>query len=361
MNHLLSFLEQYSHMQRLQDRASEYKSRLRREEARSRKKRKLLRSTCKQELRDKLSLIENLQEIIDEQRGLVQKLQQAASKDVADPGEPPYSQHPLCPDSPPPDGHTACGSPPLSAGVQRLVDSIQSLQTERSKLLNEVESIKMEVEQGENEKRQLSASFETQIHCLREQVREHEEELIRLRTETGVTDSEKRIQHLSLENESLKENLRVTQGVLQQLSTISRHPSEQLLRENEELRSKVCLLESSVQQKLEQLLRLDAELSELQWRRETEDRHHQETVHSLQLQLHQSQEPPTHIQYVSERVEGNSEVTLGLFRDWEHRNRELLEQVTLQEGQLHKLEQQLQDSEETRSQLQYKVPAPPQH
>ncbi|GCB84520.1 hypothetical protein scyTo_0025242, partial [Scyliorhinus torazame] len=75
MTHLLSFLEHYSHMQRLQDKAQEYRDRLRREEAKGKKQRRGLRRVCKQELRDKMKLIENLQDIINEQEALVRKLQ----------------------------------------------------------------------------------------------------------------------------------------------------------------------------------------------------------------------------------------------------------------------------------------------
>ncbi|XP_048477221.1 tonsoku-like protein, partial [Rhincodon typus] len=69
--------KEHLHGKRLQDKASEYRSWLLKEEARSRKKRKLLRRACEQEMRDKTKLIENLQDIINEQEALVKKLQLA--------------------------------------------------------------------------------------------------------------------------------------------------------------------------------------------------------------------------------------------------------------------------------------------
>lgn len=46
----------------------------------------------------------------------------------------------------------------------------------------------------------------------------------------GATDSEKRVLCLSAENESLKQNLSVTQGLLQQLSTIPSQSSTMLIK-----------------------------------------------------------------------------------------------------------------------------------
>ncbi|XP_078392168.1 kinesin-like protein KIFC3 isoform X2 [Cetorhinus maximus] len=346
MTHLLSFLEHYSHMQRLQDKAAEYRSRLRREETKGKRQRKVLRSVCKQELRDKMNLIENLQDIINEQEALVQKLQTGGT---------PHSEGSPYPDaSPCLDGSPHSSFPP-SVGVRRLVDSINTLQTERTKLMNEVESIKMDVEHEENEKKRLSASFESEVHNLKEQIKEREEELNQLRIESGVTDSEKRIQHLSMENESLKQNLSVTQGLLQQLSSLPLQPSAQLLKENEDLRSKVHLLEASLQQKLEQLLRLETQMSNMQWRNEGEARQLVERMRGLQLELEQYRERPAEIQYVTQRVEVDSPGTLKSLQDCEQRNRQLLDQLSVQGEQFSKLEQQLRGSQESSLELKYKI------
>ncbi|XP_067872250.1 kinesin-like protein KIFC3 isoform X2 [Heterodontus francisci] len=364
MSHLLSFLEHYSHMQRLQDKAAEYRARLRSEEAKSKKQRKVLRRVCKQELRDKLHLIENLQDIINEQETLLLKLQTKGSpcpEDSSCPTSSPCPEDSPCPtdsqcpeDSPCPTNSPFFGLPP-SMGVQRLVESINTLQSERTKLVNEVQSIKMEVEHGENEKKQLLDHFEFQIHNLKEQIRQREEELTQLRIERGVTDSEKRIQHLSIENESLKQNLGVTQGLLQQLSTIPLQPSAQLLKENEDLRSKVHLLEGSLQQKLEQLLRLETQMSNVQWRKEEQVRQLEERMRGLQLELHRYQDRPAEIQYITQQVEVDSPATLKSLQECEQRNRQLLDQLSIQGEQFSKLEQQQRDSQQTSSELKFKI------
>ncbi|KAL1767669.1 kinesin KIFC2 isoform X1 [Sigmodon hispidus] len=53
-----------------------------------------------------------------------------------------------------------------------------------------------------------------QLEELRRQLEQQEEELGRLRLGVGVTDSEKRVQHLTLENEALKQSLSLTRDLL---------------------------------------------------------------------------------------------------------------------------------------------------
>ncbi|ERE81393.1 kinesin-like protein KIFC2 [Cricetulus griseus] len=53
-----------------------------------------------------------------------------------------------------------------------------------------------------------------QLEELRQQLEQQEEELSRLRLGVGVTDSEKRVQHLTLENEVLKQSLSLAQDLL---------------------------------------------------------------------------------------------------------------------------------------------------
>lgn len=134
----------------------------------------------------------------------------------------------------------------------------------------------------------------------------------------GATDSEKRVLCLSAENESLKQNLSLTQGLLQQLSTIPSQSSTMLIKvrhtwrpgvatrqaassrhimsggeatcdllpqENENLRSRVQQLELSLQQRAEQLSHLERQSEQSEWRRGEEVRKREERVRELQLEL----------------------------------------------------------------------------
>ncbi|XP_004837763.1 kinesin-like protein KIFC2 [Heterocephalus glaber] len=53
-----------------------------------------------------------------------------------------------------------------------------------------------------------------QLEELKQQLEQQEEELGRLRLEVGATDSEKRVRHLTLENEALKQSLSLTRDLL---------------------------------------------------------------------------------------------------------------------------------------------------
>eukprot|EP00062_Callorhinchus_milii_P010283 gi/632954981/ref/XP_007893246.1/ PREDICTED: kinesin-like protein KIFC2 [Callorhinchus milii] len=409
MSHLLTFLEQYSNMQRLQEKAAQYKARLLRQEALGKQREKELRRAYRQKVRDKCSLIQSLQDVVSDQQSLVCKLQEERARlpDNSPPSpssslyqtdaplptantplssafpNPPHTlslfTSPTCSptspsgssaQSPSSSAHSPCPftstyscahspCPPLSSpvGVHRLVESISSLQSERSKLMAQLTSVKQELEYGQKEREKLTVSFQLQISDLNQQIKEREEAVAQLRMESGVTDSEKRIQHLTMENESLKQSLGLTQGLLQQITTVPAQPSALLLKENEELRGKVWRLESNMQSKLEELVRMEGQLSDMHWRKEAEIQGLDQRMRGLELELEKQREKPMEIQYVTQMVEVESPTTLRSLRECEERNRHLLEQVTHQGERCCQLEHQLRSSQETSSQLKYKIVA----
>lgn len=66
MSHLLTFLEQYSHFQQLQQQADQYRVQLKRHRAQHRRQMKTLRTSYRQRLRDKNSIICSLEEAISQ-------------------------------------------------------------------------------------------------------------------------------------------------------------------------------------------------------------------------------------------------------------------------------------------------------
>ncbi|KAM4706252.1 uncharacterized protein WCC33_010987 [Rhinophrynus dorsalis] len=206
MSHLITFLEHYSQMQRLQGKAQEYRHQLQQEERRRRKQIRSLRGAYRQRMRDKLSLIGSLETVIYEQQSVLEKLQNGTIS-------------PLLPIS------------PLSPiGVHKLVESISALQGERTRLMEEIEGLKQDIEEKERENQELSCALQHQIEHLKEKIQEREDEVSQLRVEMGVTDSEKRLQNLTVENQCLKQNLGVTQGLLEKMATVSAQPSAQLVK-----------------------------------------------------------------------------------------------------------------------------------
>ncbi|XP_033012057.1 LOW QUALITY PROTEIN: kinesin-like protein KIFC2 [Lacerta agilis] len=331
ISHLLSFLEHYAQMQQLQEQAGEYRSRLHKEESR-RKQLRGLKRAYRQRVKDKLSLIESLEGIISEQQGLLEKMHEGVKLP------------------------SACLLYPVaSAGVHQLVESISTLQSERSRLSEEVTGLRQQAEVREREKQRLAGSFHHQIQGLKQQIQEREEELERLRMGTGVTDSEKRIHNLTVENEGLKQSLNITQGLLQQLATVSAQPPAQLVKENEDLRTKVQQLEATLQQKVEELMSLEVQVDRLQWRKEEEVRHLDERLRGLQLSLEAQKSRPPEVQYITKTVEVDSPRSLRAVAEAEERNRALMEQLNTQAERCQQLTEQLQSSEENTARLKHKI------
>ncbi|XP_021039554.1 kinesin-like protein KIFC2 isoform X1 [Mus caroli] len=72
----------------------------------------------------------------------------------------------------------------------------------------------LQVEEEQRVWQRLEQLIVGQLEELRQQLEQQEEELSRLRLGVGVTDSEKRVQHLTLENEALKQSLSLTRDLL---------------------------------------------------------------------------------------------------------------------------------------------------
>ncbi|KYO43380.1 kinesin-like protein KIFC3 [Alligator mississippiensis] len=334
LSHLLSFLEHYGHLQRLQEQAGAYRARLRRAESRRRQQLRSFQRASRQRERDALSLVASLEGVISEQQSTLETLRGGMKLP------------------------SACSLPPAPpAGLHQLVESISALQGDRARLAEEIQGLRQELDEREKDKQQLAGSFHLQIQELKHQIEEREDELARLRTGMGVTDSEKRIHNLTVENEGLKQSLGVTQGLLQQLAAVSAQPSALLAKENEDLRGQVQRLEASLQQKLAQLAQLEGQVDALQWYKEEEARQLDERLCALQQALDAQLSRAPDVQYVTQTVEVESPSTLRSLAEVEERNRVLQEQLSSQGERCQRLTEQLQGSEEVAAGLRHKISA----
>ncbi|XP_059195420.1 kinesin-like protein KIFC3 [Centropristis striata] len=326
MSHLLSFLEQYSHFQQLQQQADQYRVQLKRHRVQHRRQMKALRASYRQRLRDKNSIISSLEDAVSQ--------------------------------TPSPLSEGECSSDAgTQAGVHRLVESLYGLQGERSKLRGELRLLHSQLEQKEKDRHSRIQAFQQQIDELKSGIEEREEELSRLRTATGATDSEKRVLCLSAENESLKQSLTVTQGLLQQLSTIPSQSSTMLLKENENLRSRVQQLEMSLQQRGEQLSQLERQSEQSEWRRGEELRKREDRVRDLQLELDRERGKEPVVKYVTQTVEVESPATLKQLTKARQRNELLSDKLSNQNERCKQLEEHIRKSDEYSCNLQHKIAA----
>ncbi|KAK5892441.1 hypothetical protein CesoFtcFv8_012820 [Champsocephalus esox] len=328
MSHLLTFLEQYSHFQQLQQQADQYRVQLKRHRVKHRRQMKALRASYRQRLRDKSSIISSLEEAISQQ----------------------HTPSPLS------EGESI-GDAGTQAGVHRLVESLYGLQGERSKLRGELRLLHSQLEEKDLDRHSRIQTFQQQIDELKSCIEEREEELCRLKTATGATDSEKRVLCLSAENESLKQNLSVTQGLLQQLSAIPSQSSTMLIKENENLRSRVQQLEMSLQQRAEQLSHLERQSEQSEWRRGEELRKREDRVRELQLELDRERGKEPEIKYVTQTVEVESPATLKQLTKARQRNELLSDKLANQNERCKQLEEHIRKSDEYSCNLQHKIAA----
>ncbi|KAM6994177.1 kinesin-like protein KIFC3 isoform 1-T1 [Tautogolabrus adspersus] len=326
MSHLLSFLEQYSHFQQLQQQVDQYRVQLKRHRVHHRRQMKALRASYHQRLRDKNSIISSLEEAINQQQ----------------------TPSPLSEGESSSDG---------GAGVHRLVESLYGLQGERSKLRGELHLLHSQLEQQNKDRNSRIQAFQQQIDELKTCIEEREEELTRLRTATGATDSEKRVMCLTAENDSLKQSLGVTQGLLQQLSTIPSQSSSMLIKENENLRCRVQQLEMSLQQRAEQLSQLERQSEQSEWRRGEELRKREDRVRELQLELDRERGKEPVVKYVTKTVEVESPATLKHLTKARQRNEMLSEKLSNQNERCKQLEEHIRKSDEYSCNLQHKIAA----
>ncbi|XP_019729211.1 kinesin-like protein KIFC3 [Hippocampus comes] len=324
MSHLLSFLEQYSHFQQLQQQAEKYRVQLKRHRVQHRQQMKALRASYRQRLKDKKSIICNLEEAVSQQ---------------------------LSPQS---DGQSGSDAG-AQAGVHSLVESLYGLQGERSKLRGELRLLRSQLEQKDRDRHSRILAFQQQIDELKSGIEEREEELCRLKTATGATDSEKRVLCLSAENETLKQSLTVTQGLLQQLSTIPSQSSTMLIKENENLRSRVQQLEVSLQQRAERLSQLEQQSEQSEWRRGEELRRREDRVRELQLELDRERGKEPVVKYITQTVEVESPATMKQLAKSRQRNELLSEKLSNQNERCKQLEDQIRKSDEYSCNLQHKI------
>ncbi|KAJ8288134.1 hypothetical protein COCON_G00007930 [Conger conger] len=328
MSHLLSFLEQYSHLQQMQQQAEQYRVQLRRHRVQHRRQVKALRASYRQRLRDKSTVIDSLEEAIALQQSPL--LETEGESDAA---------------------------PGAQGGLHKLVESLCGLQGERSQLKGELRSLHTELEKKDQDRHSRVQAFQQQIDELKHCIKEREDELARLRAESGVTDSEKRVLCLSAENESLKQSLSVTQGLLQQLSVIPSQSSSMLIKENETLRSRVQQLETSLQQRGEQLSLLERRSEQAEWRRGEELRRREERLRELQLELDKERGKEPLVKYVTQTVEVESPSTLRQLGEAKEKNERLAKKLSNRNEKCRELEELLRQSDKVIANLQHKIAA----
>ncbi|XP_066569732.1 kinesin-like protein KIFC3 isoform X2 [Amia ocellicauda] len=332
-------------VQSLQEKVCEFQARLRSEEATRKLQLQRLRQSHEQHVHEKLSLIRSLQEVVREQEAQLHKGEASGGR------------------------RSSLGSRP-GPSVQRLVESLNSVQEERSQLQEELYLTQDRLCCRESEQQAVIGRLRSQVEDLKEKLLDQAQEVNRLRSELGATDLEKHLEILVSENELLKQELSACQERLRDIQEVRSVCTDcQHSQDAESLRSQLAQREVEVREKERQLAELERGLEEkagqvtqlemrLEDSRREKDEMEEQLGHKLRDCQHtlarQAAKPP-HVKYITKTVEVESAQSKQAMSEAQTRNQALQEQLGAHRQLIRQLEQQLYDSQRTSSQLRSQI------
>ncbi|RXM33593.1 Kinesin-like protein KIFC3 [Acipenser ruthenus] len=325
-------------IQALQEKVCQFQARLRSEEASRKLQVQLIQKAHEQNVHEKLALIKSLQEVVCEQESQLRKGNGTAGR------------------------RSSLGSRPAPS-VQRLVETLTSTQEEKNRLQEDLLSAQERLCSRESEQQALICRLQDQVEDLKEKLLDQAGEVNRLRSELGATDLEKHLEILESENEQLKQELSACQSSLHEFQgarsgCVDCHHNQDLRVGLAQLEAEVgqkdimlAELQQGLERKASQVSELNRQLEDSQQQREDlEDR-----LRDCQQALAKQAAQVPQVQYVTKTVEVESSRSKQALSDALSRNQYLQEQVGWQRQLLRELEQQLQDSQNTTTQLRAQI------
>ncbi|MBN3293254.1 KIFC3 protein, partial [Polypterus senegalus] len=321
MNHLEQANNQSQEflIQSLQEKLCQFQAHLCSEESNRRIQIQLMRKAHEQNIHEKLALIKGLQDVVTEQEAQLRKAGASSAR------------------------RSSLNSRPVPS-IQRLVDSLHSVQQEKIHLQEDLLSLQDLLRSRENEQQAVIGQLRNQ----------------------GATDLEKHLQILESENEQLKQDLTSCQDSLKELhSDISVCVNCLHEQDAKKLPAKVFQLNAFIKEKDQMLLEVQKELEkksgevlELHVQLENAIQHKDEITNTLQdcqLALSRHAAQPMQIKYITKTIEVESPHSKQALSDAVCQNKYLQEQTVVQRQLVKDLEQQLQESQRTVAQLRAQV------
>ncbi|XP_055088510.1 kinesin-like protein KIFC3 isoform X2 [Periophthalmus magnuspinnatus] len=223
------------------------------------------------------------------------------------------------------------------------------------------------------EEEQLVTRLQTQVEELEEKLLDQTQEVERLRSELGATDLEKQLERLVVENQRLKQELKIckssepasnncpicshSQNAESLQREVTRWESQARQRER-----RLVELERDLQEKSQKVETLHRELDQTTRQLQESERSQTEAEHKLSLriqecedELHRQATAPPRVKYVTQTVEVQSADSHKVISELQGKNSALQEQVSVQRQLLRELETQLHDSQRTCTQLRTQI------
>ncbi|XP_043937456.1 kinesin-like protein KIFC3 isoform X2 [Protopterus annectens] len=377
-----SLKDLYLTIKSLREKVSQYKSRLRNEEARRKLQLQVLHKAHDQSIHEKLVLVQNLEDVVREQEAQIMNLENGGVQQKfreVNTTFPPLGPSLLQEGK---DGkhirglnrannenqgtrrHSFSGRPLPS--VQKLIDSVNALQEEKLRLQEEKLILTEKATSKEAENQIVVKHLRDQVDDLTQKLQYQTQEVNRLLSELDTTDLKRQLEFLSLENESLKQELstchREVEGL--KLASVSCSDFEQN-KETRDLQERLTALDHEVEEKSGQLSEVKLELQQktdrlaelelrlkdcLREKAEEEERLQRELRVCEQEKTRLSFQPPQ-VKYITKTVEVDSPRLKQALCDAQSRNEHFQEQIAMQKQLIRDLEQQLQESQQQNVQL----------
>ncbi|XP_048365172.1 kinesin-like protein KIFC3 [Sphaerodactylus townsendi] len=251
-----------------------------------------------------------------------------------------------------------------------MVESLAQLQEEKLHLQQELLSLQEKLFVQESSQHSQTTHLQNQIECLKENLMEQAQEMKILHSELGSTDLEKHRDLLAAENLCLKQEQKLCEAKLQEFKkqpmqcVDCKHSQEnkklqeklaQLEQETEKVKGRLSVVDLEVQQKTSRLAEVELRLKDCLAEKADEEerlcrklRESQEIIASLTAQ-------PQQIKYIIKTLPVESCKTKQALSEAQSQNQYLQEQVGMQRQVLKEMEQQLQNSQKSTTQLRAQV------
>ncbi|CAH1774176.1 unnamed protein product [Owenia fusiformis] len=211
----------------LSDKNKQYRTRLQKEETNKKQQIKIMRKTHESHLQDKMLLISNLEDVIQEQEAKIMQLEAELIGDTSQESRRPISS------------------------TVKLIEQLKQHQQEKADFMGQLLNAQNELANFKDSPTASGDTLKSIVSRLEAENKELQEEVVRLGSmqNTGTTDTEKQLQKLEIETDQLQQELREARNI-----------KPQVIREIQTDTAQIKRLETKIDDQQKEIFRLESEL-----------------------------------------------------------------------------------------------------